>query len=196
MSDAFQSGETLSEQLERKLGLPPGTGLVEEMRMHLNRLLESEDPGWIDLVVWRLTEEGIPLPEGIQRLAAQAAIRRLLGEGKRGANPTAVMREFSRDVVHANAAFLKGVQGDTSWKAYVNATNAVGAETGHADKASSLSNQRSAYAAKGPIAGMLIEIGAIWAQSHPEQRAALEDYLENIPKRDPGTPRGEHYPAK
>lgn len=106
------------------------------------------------------------------------------------------MREYTRGLVHANAAFLKGVEGDTAWKAYVNATNAVGAEAGHADKASTLSNQRSAYAAEGPIAGMLGEIGALWAQSNPEQRAALEDYLGKVPKRDPGTPRGEHYPAK
>lgn len=187
MNDAAHSGETLTEQLERELGAPFGTALVEEMRLYLTWLQETEDLGWVDLVVWRLTEEGVPLPEGIQRLAADVAQRRLCGEGRRGGKATKVWKKFTERVAHSNAAFLQGALGVGAEEAYDIAANAVGAEAGYAGKASTVSRGRKKYAKEGPVASVLIEIGAAWAESNPEQLPALKEHNAKVPKRDPGS---------
>jgi hypothetical protein len=194
MSEKLET--TLIEQLQQALGFVPGTALAIEIGECLIKLGKTKDLNWIDLMVWRLTEEGVPLPEAIQDLAARAAYQRLHGAGKRGGEPTKVMKDHTKEVVHANAAFLQGALGMSRWEAYVNAANAVGDEAGWAGRASTPYNERSAYAAEGPVADMLTEIGAAWAQYAPEQLAALKDHLEKVPKRKPGSPRGEHYPAK
>ncbi len=194
MSDTSET--TLIGQMEQALGVASGTALALEMRVYLVKLGETNDLNWIDLMVWRLTEEGVPLPKSIQDLAARAAYQRLHGAGKRGGRPTKVMRHHINEVIHANAAFLQGALSLGSWDSYVNAANAVGDEAGWAGKASTPYNKRAAHAAEGPVAGMLTEIGAAWAQLAPEQLADLKDHLGKVPQRDPGTPRGEHYPAK
>lgn len=194
MSDKRET--TLIGQLERELGFVPGMALALEMREYLVKLGETNDLNWIDLMVWRLMEEGVSLPTAIQDLAARAAYQRLHGAGKRGGKPTKVMKYFTKAVTHSNAAFLQGALSIGSWDAYVNAANAVGDEVGWVGKASTPYNERAAYAADGPVADMLTEIGAAWAQCAPEQLAALKDLLGKVPERDPGTPRGEHYPAK
>lgn len=187
---------TLIEQLQHLLGAGPGTALAMEMRHYITKLGEEGDLNWIDLMVARLTMEGVPLPKVIQELAARAASQRLLGAEKRGGQPTRVMKKHIRHVVHTNAAFLKGALGVDGWKAYVNASNAVGDEVEWAGKASVYYNKRALYANGGQEADLLTTMGAAWAQYAPEQRAALEDYLEKVPKRAPGKPSGEHYPAK
>lgn len=188
--------KTLIEKLQDELGVTAGTALAFEIHKYLNRLGDTNDLNWIDLIVLRLTMEAIPLPEVIQDLAARAAYLRLHGADKRGGKPTKVMKEHTKEVVHANAAFLKGGLGMNGWTAYVNATNGVADEAGWAGKASTPYNERAAYAAEGPVADMLTKIGAAWAQHSPEQMAALKEHLEKMPTRDPGNPRGEHYPSK
>jgi hypothetical protein len=154
MSDGRE--KTLIEQLENELGVHAGTALAEEVRLYLTRLNETNDVNWIDLIVVRLTEEGVPLPTAIQDLAAGAAERRLHGAGK---NPTKVMKEFTERVAHSNAAFLQGALGLGAEEAYNISATAVGAETGYAGKASVVSRGRQKYAAEGPAAGALTKIG-------------------------------------
>ena len=77
-----KQGETFVEQLERELGVVSGTALGLEVLYYIGKLAEAEDLNWIDLMVWRLTNEGVPLPTTIQVLAARAAERRLRGNGK------------------------------------------------------------------------------------------------------------------
>lgn len=188
MSD--QSEKTLVEQLERELGVHAGTALGLEMIEHTHKLVETEDLNWVDLMVWRLTSEGVPLPTTIQVLAARAAERRLHGAGKRGGKPTKVLREFTKRVVHSNAAFLQGALGVGAEEAYDIAANAVGAEAGHADRASTISRGRKAYAKEGPAAGLLTGAGIAWARSNPEQLTAMKEHHASVPQRDPGTRRG------
>lgn len=194
MSDKRET--TLIGQLERELGVASGTALALEMREYLVKLGETNDLNWIDLMVWRLKEEGVSLPQAIQDLAARAAYQRLHGAGKRGGKPTKVLKYHIKAVIHSNAAFLQGALSMGSWDAYVNAANAVGDEAGWAGKASTPYNERAAYAAEGQVTDILTEIGAAWAQCAPEQLADLKDHLGKVPRRNPGKPRGEHYPAK
>lgn len=180
--------KTLLEQLEHELGVVSGAALFEEMRLYFTRLGETNDLNWIDLMVLRLTREGVaPLPTTIQGLAARAAERRLHGAGK---NPTKVMKEFTERVAHSNAAFLEGALGMGAEEAYNIAANAVGADTGYAGKASVVSRGRQKYAAEGPAASVLTKIGAAWAQSSPEQLTALKEHHATLPQRNPGTRRG------
>ena len=65
--------KTIIEQLVQTLGVTAGTVLAEEIRHYLTRLGETDDINWIDLMVLRLTDEGVPLPTAIQDLAAKAA---------------------------------------------------------------------------------------------------------------------------
>jgi hypothetical protein len=179
---------TLPEQLEHELGVGQGAALFEEMHYYLTRLIETGDLNWIDLMVFRLTREGVaPLPTTIQGLAARAAERRLQGAGK---NPTKVMKEFTERVAHSNAAFLQGALGVGAEEAYNIAANAVGAEAGYAGKASAISRGRQRYVKEGPVADVLTEVGVAWAQSNPEQLAALREHHATLPKRAPGTRRG------
>lgn len=91
-----RSTKTLAEQLEHELGAGQGTALFEEICFYLARLGETDDLNWIDLIVLRLTREGVaPLPVTIQGLAARAADRRLRGAGKRGGQPTKVLKEVA-----------------------------------------------------------------------------------------------------
>jgi len=185
MSDG--RGKTLIEQLESELGVHAGTALAEEVRLYLTRLNETNDLDWIDLIVVRLTAEGVALPMAIQGLAADAAERRLHGAGK---NPTKVMKEFTERVAHSNAAFLQGALGLGAEEAYNISATAVGAEAGYAGKASAVSRGRQKYLKEGPAAHVLIEIGAAWAQSSPEQLTALKEHHATLPQRNPGTRRG------
>ncbi|MBC2652365.1 hypothetical protein [Novosphingobium aerophilum] len=188
MSD--QSEKTLIEQLEHELGVHAGTALGLEMLNHLAELTKTKDLNWVDLMVWRLTSEGVPLPNTIQVLAARAAERRLHGADKRGGKPTKVLREFTSRVVHANAAFFQGALGVGAEEAYNLAASAVGAEAGHADKASTISRGRKAYANKGSVASLLTETGVAWARSNPEQLNAMKQHNASVQQRDPGTRRG------
>lgn len=178
----------LIEKLEQALGVHAGTALAEEVRLYLTRLGETNDLNWIDLMVCRLTEEGVPLPKVIQDLAALAAARRLRGKGKL---PTKVMREFTERLAHANAAFLQGALGMESEVSYNHAANAIGAEAGYAGKAAVVSKGRQRYLKAGPVGDLLTEIGAAWAQTYPEQAAALKEHHATVPQRDPGTRRGQ-----
>jgi len=178
---------SLAEQLKRELGDFADTELGLEMLDHLDSLAKDEDVNWIDLMVWRLTNEGVPLPKTIQILAARAAERRLRGTGKL---PTKVMKEFTERLAHTTAAFLQGALGMEAEKSYDHAANAVGAEVGYAGKAAVVSKGRQRYLKDGPVAGLLTEIGAAWAQTYPDQVAALEEYHEVVTKRPTGKRRG------
>lgn len=189
--DMDDGGRTLSEQLGHELGVHSGTALGIEMFEYLAQLTKTNDLNWIDLMVLRLTREGVaPLPLTIQGLAARAAERRLHGAGKRGGQPTKVMKEFTERVAHSNAAFLQGALGIGAEEAYDKSANAVGAEAGYAGKASSVSRGRKKYSEEGPVAGLLTEIGAAWAKSNPEQLSALKEHHATVPQRNPGTRRG------
>ncbi len=183
-----RQGETLVEQLERELGVFAGTALGLEMLEHIDEFVKDEDDNWVDLMVWRLTSEGVPLPTTIQVLAARVALRRLDGPG---ALPTKVMTKFTERVAHPNAAFLQGALGIGSEEAYNITANAVGAEAGYAGKASTVSKGRAKYVKEGPEAHVLTEMGAAWAQANPEQLNALKEHLDRVPRRDPGTRRGK-----
>lgn len=182
-------GKTLAEQLEHELGVAAGTAIGCEILEYIGRFVKDEDLNWIDLMVWRLTREGVPLPVTIQVLAARAAERRLHGAGKRSGQPTKVMKEFTERVAHSSAAFLQGAFGIGAEEAYDKSANAVGAEAGYAGKASSVSRGRKKYAKEGAVASMLTEIGAAWAESNPEQLSALKEHHAKVPQRNPGTRR-------
>lgn len=190
-SNKVRDEKTLTEQLEHELGFHAGTAIGMEILLYLDRLIESEnkDLNWIDLMVWRLTREGVPLPTTIQCLAARAAESRLLAAGKRGGQPTKVMREYTKRLAHPNAAFLEGALGIGNEAAYDTAANSIGAETGYAGKSSSVGRERKKFA-KDQVADLLTEIGSIWAQENPEQLSALREYLASVPQRDPGARRG------
>lgn len=188
-SDTDRDVKTLTEQLEHELGVHAGTAIGMEILWCLDQLIESEDLNWIDLMVWRLTLESVPLPTTIQCLAARAAKRRLFRFRKRGVQPTKVMKEYTNLLTHSNAAFLEGALGIGIEAAYDVAANGVGAETGHAGKASTVGRERKKYA-KDRVADLLTEIGSTWAQEYPEQLSALKEYHYSVPQRDPGTRRG------
>lgn len=188
MSDERE--ETLTEQLERELGVHAGTALGLEILEHLAELTKTDDLNWVDLMVWRLTREGVPLPITIQVLAARAAERRLHGADKRGGKPTKVLRKFTKRAVHSNAAFIQGALGVGAEEAYNIAASAVSAEVGHSDKASTISRGRKVYANEGSAANLLTETGIAWARSNPEQLTAMKEHNASMPQRDPGTRRG------
>lgn len=189
-SNKVRYEKTLTEQLEHELGVHAGTAIGLEILWCLDQLIESEDLNWIDLMVMNLTREGVPLPTTIQVLAARAAERRLFGFGKRGVQPTKVMKEYTERLAHANAAFLQGALDVRSEKAYDIAANSVGAETGYAGKASVVSRGRKKYAKDVGVSCLLTDIGSFWAKENPEQLKALREYHDKVPQRDPGTRRG------
>ena len=183
MSDTLTSQETLTERLERELGVPAQTGLVEEMRWYLTRWMEMEDPGWVDLVVWRLTEEGVPLPKGIQRLAADAAYMRLNGHGRRGNKPTNVWKEHAKAVAHANSAFLHGLDGIGDEAADLRAVVSVESELGHAPRASSLSKERPSARKESIALEMLTTVGREFQKTDPKLAAEIAEHTAKLAKQ-------------
>lgn len=182
-----RQGETLVEQLERELGVFAGTALGLEMLEHLDKFVKDEDFNWVDLMVWRLTSEGLPLPTTIQVLAARVAWRRLHGVGSRN-DTSGVMKEHAKDVARAFTMFLRGT-GLSKAKATKHATNATHAVLGFAYKASTLDAGLKAYIDERSEAELLGGVGRAWADLYPEQHAETVSELDAVPKRDPGTRR-------
>ncbi len=174
--------ETLIEQLERALGVQAGTALAEEMRHHLIQLHDTDDLNWIDLMVWRLTEEGVPLPTVIQDLAARAAYLRLNGAGTRSGKATKVLRQFAKSVAHANSAFLQGLNGVGAEEADLRAVVSVEEELGYAPKASSLSQERPSSQKERPVLETLTDVGRAFVEAFPELAAAMADHTRLLAK--------------
>jgi hypothetical protein len=180
------SGEqekTIIELLEETLGVAAGTALAEEIRHHLTQLRDSKDINWIDLMVWRLTTEGVPLPTAIQGLASKAAHLRLLGAGRRGGKPTKVMKDFAKDVAHVNSAFLQGMNGVGLEAADLRAVVSVESELGHAPKASSLSHERPGAGTERPVLGVLTNVGRAFEEIFPQMAAELADHTALLAKK-------------
>lgn len=186
MSDGRE--KTLIEQLENELGVHAGTALAKEMRLYLTRLNETDDLNWIDLMVVRLTEEGVPLPTTIQVLAARAASRRLHGVGSRN-QKSKVIKEYARNVGLVQTAFLRGATGASIENATAQAANAVGAAMGYTGKASVLNAMFPSYVREGPHVELLINVGRTWAETYPDQKAELESQLAALHPRPRGTRR-------
>lgn len=186
MSDGRE--KTLIEQLENELGVYAGTALAEEVRLYLTRLGETNDLNWIDLIVVRLTEEGVPLPKTIQDLAAGTAFCRLHGVGSRN-KKSKVIKEYARRVALAQTAFLRGATGASIEKATAQAANAVGAALGYTGKASVLNATFPNYVREGLHVDLLFNVGRTWAETYPEQKAELESELAALPPRPRGTRR-------
>jgi hypothetical protein len=186
MSDGRE--KTLIEQLENELGVHAGTALAEEVRLYITRLGETGDLNWIDLMVVRLTEEGVPLPTTIQVLAARAAYRRLHGVGSRN-RKSKVITEHARSVALAQTAFFRGATGASIEKATAQAANAVGAALGYAGKASVLNAVFPKYVREGPHVDLLATVGRTWAELYPEQKAELESELAALHPRPRGRRR-------
>lgn len=184
-----QGQKTLVEQLEHDLGFVAGTALAEEMRLYITRLGETNDLNWIDLMVWRLTEEDVPLPTVIQNLAGLAAKLRLNGHGRRNGKVTRVMREHSKAVANAQIAFLRGALGGSTEESAGQAANATSAELGYAGMASTRAKEFKTYLEDGPVGEQMTTIGRAWAEIYPEQKDALANYLAEVPQRDPGKRR-------
>lgn len=173
MSD--RGDKTLIEHLEHELGVHAGRALGAEVQHYLTRLCETNDLNWIDLMVWRLTEEDVPLPTVIQNLAARAAYLRLHGANKRGGRPTKVWKEHAKAVALANSAFLQGLHTIGAEEADLRAVVSVESELGHAPKASSLSQERPSYTHASPVPVVLTSIGRAFQETYPELAAALAD---------------------
>ena len=186
MSDGRE--KTLIEQLENELGVHAGTALAEEVRLYITRLGETGDLNWIDLMVVRLTEEGVPLPTTIQVLAARAASRRLHGVGSRS-QKSKVLKEHARSVALAQTAFLRGATGASIEETTAQAANAVGAVLGYTGKASVLNAVFPKYVREGPHVDLLATVGRKWAELYPEQMAELESELAAQPPRPRGRRR-------
>lgn len=185
----MSNDKTLKEQLEQALGIHAGTALGLELRHYLTRLGETNDLNWIDLMVWRLTEEEVPLPKVIQDLAARAAYLRLHGAGRRRGNVSKVMAEHAKSLANVQIAFLRGAFGEETKDAAERAANATYAELGHAGMASTRTKEFKGYAEENPAANLLEGVGRAWADVSPEQKAALADYLTGLKKRAPGRRR-------
>ena len=179
--------KTIIELLEQTLGVAAGTALAEEIRHYLGRLGETNDINWIDLMVWRLTAEGVSMPKAIQELAARAAYDRLHGAGSRNKS-TDVMREHAESVARAQVMFLRGT-GMSKAKATKHAANATHAVLGYAHLASTLDGGLNAYIDKSPEADLLEGVGRAWAELYPEQHAETVFELDAVPKRKPGKRR-------
>lgn len=180
--------KTLIEQLENELGVHAGTALAGEMRLYLTRLGETADLNWIDLIVVRLTVEGVPLPTTIQVLAARAASLRLHGVGSRN-KKSKVIKEYAQNVALAQAAFLRGATGASIEKATAQAANAVGAALGYTGKASVLNAMFPKYVREGPHVDLLATVGRTWAETYPKQKAEVESELAALPPLPRGTRR-------
>ena len=179
--------KTIIELLEQTLGVAAGKALAEEIRHYLGRLGETNDINWIDLMVWRLTTEGVPLPTVIQGLASKAAHLRLLAVGSRNKS-TDVMREHAEGVARAQVMFLRGT-GMSKAKATKHAANATHAALGYAHKASTLDGGLNVYIDKSPEADLLKGVGRAWAELYPEQHKETVSELDAVPKRKPGKRR-------
>lgn len=179
--------KTIAEQLEQALGVAAGTALAEEIRHYLTRLGETNDINWIDLIVWRLTTEGVPLPTTIQGLAARVAYDRLHGAGSRNKS-TDVLREHAEGVARAQVMFLRGT-GMSKAKATKYAANATHAALGYAHMASTLNSGLNAYIDKSPEADLLEGVGRAWPELFQKQHAETVSELDALPKRKPGTRR-------
>lgn len=169
--------KALVEQLEHELGVVAGTALGLEMLEYVGKLAETEDLNWIDLMVLRLTDEGIPLPTTIQVLAARAAYRRLHAEGTRN-KTTKVWREHTKAVARANSAFLQGLDGIGAENADLRAVVSVDNELGHTPMASSLSNERPNANKENLVLGMLTSVARAFEQNSPELAAALVEHTD------------------
>jgi hypothetical protein len=175
--------KTIVEQLVQTLGVAAGTVLAEEIRQHITQLGETDDLNWIDMMVWRLTTEGVPLPAVIQGLAAKAAHLRLLGAGRRGGNPTKVMTDFAKDVAHVNSAFLRGMKGVGLEEADLRAVVSVEDELGDAPKASSLSHERPGSGTERPVMGVLTNVGRAFEEIFPQMAAELAEYTAPLAEK-------------
>lgn len=166
--------KTLVEQLEHELGVAAGTALGLEMLEYIGKFTKGRDINWIDLMVWRLTNEGVPLPMTIQVLAARAAYRRLHGDGTRR-KISKVWREHSKAVAHASSAFLQGLDGIGAEEADLRAAVSVESEFGHAPKASSLSQDRPSATKQNSALRVLASVGRALQENYPQQAAALAE---------------------
>ena len=175
--------KTIIEQLVQTLGVTAGTVLAEEIRHYLTQLGETDDINWIDLMVLRLTDEGVPLPTAIQDLAAKAARLRFSGAGSLGCNPKKFIKKFAKDVAHVNSAFLQGIKGIGAEEADLRAVVILESELGHAPKASSLSKERIGAKTDRPVIKASTIFGRAFEEIFPEMTAALADYTAQLAKK-------------
>ena len=175
--------KTIIELLEQTLGFAAGTVLAEEIRHYLTQLSETDDINWIDLMVLRLTNEGVPLPTAIQDLAAKAAHIRFFGDVSRRGNPKKFIKEFAKDVAHVNSAFLHGITGVGVEEADLRAVVTLESELGHAPKASSLSKERIGAKTESPVLKASTIFGRAFEEVFPEMTAALADYTAQLAKK-------------
>ena len=175
--------KTIIEQLVQTLGVTAGTVLAEEIRHYLTRLGETDDINWIDLMVLRLTDEGVPLPTAIQDLAAKAAHLRFFGAGSGGGNPKKFIKEFAKNVAHVNSAFLHGIKGIGAEQADLRAVVILESELGHAPKASSLSKERIGNKKESSVLRASTSFGRAFEENFPEIAAALADHTARLAKK-------------
>lgn len=178
---------SLLDQLTHELGEAAASDLGLELIHYTGKFIQSSDPNWVDLMVWRLTSEGQPLPLTIQAIAARIAHRRLLGAGSRNKS-SKVIREHARDLAMRVMAHQRGMHPNLSVAAE-HACSAVMAICGFAPPAGRLEKEFRAYSESHPVIGALRGYAEVEAGIFPEERDALESEIGKLPKRHSGKRR-------
>lgn len=175
------------ERLALELREVAQTGFGLELLHYAKRFLEYQNPNWIDLLVWRITEEKFALPQTVQIWAADVAKQRLQGVGSRN-NMSKVLKEHLKEVQFALMASFVGL-GDTRAKAAARAANTVHSIWGHSNKASVLEKEFSDYMEHDPVGMALSKHLATAAEQAPENHKNLESELSKLNQRGVGSRR-------
>lgn len=177
----------LVAKLTGELGGVSDTPFGHELLHYVIKFCETEDFNWIDLMVWRLTMQGLPMPMTIQKMAGNLAHRRLLGAGSRN-QISKVLREHAQELAMTQMAYLLRTTSGPA-EAAQKAATAVHAICGWAPQASTIEKRFPEYRRKTPVINALIGAGVGEAEMLPKQRAELEGELHALPQREPGQRR-------
>lgn len=178
---------SLAAELASDLGETANNSLGLELIHLITRFEETGDANWVDMLIWRITQEKFALPRTVQSLAAAVAKARLQGAGTRN-NVSKVLKEHIKELQFLQMAGLVGL-GYTRKEAAMHAANAVHAIWGHSNKASFLEKEFPAYLERRPVGAALSEHLARAARDNPESAEALGGEFSKLKQRSPGSRR-------
>lgn len=177
--------EDLVAQLRRELGDVSDTYFGLELLHYVERLNETKDPNWVDLMVWRVLSEGLPMPISLQILAARVAHRRLLGAGSRN-KVSRVFKEHTNHLAMIITASLDKLIGRQH--AANQAAKAVFAVCGYSKNGASIAKDFPNFERKVPVADKLRKRLEKEAEASTEDFLKLQDALKPLNDRS-GTRR-------
>jgi hypothetical protein len=172
------------EALIEDMGDLATTPLGLELQHYVMKMQETCEPSWVDLAVWRVTQEQLALPKTLQILASRIAKERLMGAGQRRALAPA-MRQHFHDLESALMASFIGLEYKPADAAAFTA-NCLYAVFGYAPLASSI---RRRYNSKSENSGLYQGIAsAVAGQAAKRNDAAdeLRNAVERLPERQRG----------